>query len=415
MAVPTTTIAGRGEMIFKQETTACAAIADPTTYWAATPKPLRAWDVDLSGLKYKSEKDPALRPFAWMRSAQIMMAKEQAIKAKCWLHGLNQTGAYGTAVTQDNFGMMLLSAMGGESLGTTRYCAAGSSPTVVKVDSATGLSAGQAVYINHEARQILSISGVDLTLDMALSASPSASDLCYASATYYLEADHLSNLADANHTTLACLYRGYAATDQWQMRGVVPEIELSDIAPGKPATVELNLLGQDWENVTGPSWGVAPTEAPPPVQVSSTAGLYYQTVGVTTKNFVHCRSLAIKLNQKRVALESPSGNQGIIGHACFGDAYPSIEWEDAFSVDYETAYEAQTNKFFGYQLGKSTTSLGAVLITGQCLYLEDSPHASSKNGERVVKPKFFASRHATAAYDPIRSPIAIHRFPKLAA
>lgn len=399
----TTAPSRTGEVIFKAETTANAEIASAATYWADAPKALRAWDADVTQLKYTSERDPSLQPRAFAHPANLLLTKGGTFPFKTHLHGLNAAGAAGTAVEQDNLGLLLKTALGGENLGTTRAVNTGSSTTTtVLVAATTGLVVGGAVMINGEARIIKTVdANTSIVLDMALSAAPNPGDLIKAAATYYIDESALVDLADSDHDTLAVLFRGYHSEDQWQMRGAFPQIELANLGPGKSPHLQVTMHPQDWELVTGVAAGTAPTERAPAVQKGG--GFYYGTVGATTKNVPTVKSIDIKLGLTPEPVPSPDGSQGVVGHIVLGGD-TTLDVEFLYDADYNIAYEAKTNKFAGYQMG-----LG-VMISFPSLYIDDTPERTAE-GATGAKVRFHATENATTTTDLLASRFAIHRFP----
>src|SRR3972149_7024559 len=118
MAAPRTAPVRYGEIRVKKETTAGEAIGTASTYWAASPQQIKAWDVSL-GLKKVSEDDPSLALNAYEDRPRILLGKRGTLGFKSFLSGLAATEADTVAVTQDPLGLLLQAAMGGEQLDTT--------------------------------------------------------------------------------------------------------------------------------------------------------------------------------------------------------------------------------------------------------------------------------------------------------
>ena len=410
MAAPRTAPVRYGEIRVKKETTAGEAIGTASTYWAASPQQIKAWDVSL-GLKKVSEDDPSLALNAYEDRPRILLGKRGTLGFKSFLSGLAATEADTVAVTQDPLGLLLQAAMGGEQLDTTTTVdgtntGTGTAAAPLKVVSGAGLTIGGAIRVAGELRRIVNKSGNNLTLDMALTAAPTSGNVA-AAATYFLKEDALVNLSDADHITLAALFRGYDAEDQWQLRGGFPAMELGNLGENKTPHCQWTLHSQAWELVTGVAAPSAFTEGPNPVQVN--AGCYVNTVGTETRNYIHVAGIDIKLGLKVDELTSPAAENGVVGHAVFGGR-SSVEVEFYYDSEWNVAYEAGTQKYLGYQIGT------AVLISCPALYLDETPERGG-SAAATAKAKFHANNAGAApssATELGRSRISIHRFPKTA-
>lgn len=406
MAIPTTAPGRVGEVRFKKETVGspAAAISDPATYWAASPKKVRAFDVDVGSLKYESEDDQAIQVNAFGDPAKFLTAKGGAMPFKIYMPGLNQTAADATLVTQDDIGDLLTSALGGVLHGTSTTVAAASGPgatTPLKVASAGTFAIGAALMVNGEARRITAISGTDLTLDQDLSSTPSLGTLVKAASTYFPDQDMLGDLNDAGHQTLAMLFRGYHPEDQYQARGCFPEIEFASLGSGKIAQLEVtpHILG--WELVTGVAIGTLATEAAPPAQINS--GLYMRPSGTVTPNKVYAKSVDIKLGLKPEPIEAPSGENGVIGHIVTGGR-TTLSFEAPYDSEWNIGYEARTVYVAGYQIGTG------VLISLPNLTVDMTPERVGGQSNTGIKVSMHADWVSGGTTDLARARFAIHRF-----
>src|SRR6266540_2493389 len=108
---PNTYPARVGEIRFKLESIAAAPIAAPATFWATSPKQLRAWDVK-PGNTREAEDDPSLVQHAMEDRQRLLLGKKSALQWTSWLTGLATS-----TPAQDALGLFLKGAFGGESLG----------------------------------------------------------------------------------------------------------------------------------------------------------------------------------------------------------------------------------------------------------------------------------------------------------
>lgn len=412
MALPRTAPGRLGEIRFFAEATPGATITTPSTYWAGSYKKVRAWDF-AAQLKKLSETDPAMQTSPFIDPAPIMLGKGGSASFKCHLTGLSPSYASGTATLIDDLGLILVNAMGGEDLNTSGSVGVASgvgatAAMITTAGTAAGLTAGSAVRVGTEMRRIVSISSENVTLDMDLTSAPASTTAVAASASYYLDESALVDLSDSGHDTLAVLFRGYDSEDQWQMRGVFPTIELSDLGASKPPKLEVTCNILDWELVSSVAVGAAFTEQNPTAQVNS--GLYLNVQSTTessrtkTINAIHTKNLSIKLGLKATPLESPTGQQGVVGHMVLGDSSTELEFETTYDSQWNVWYEAGTPLYAGYQLGTS------VLITFPMLYISETPERAGA-GMTSIKVKLKATNGPTTTTELTRSRVAIHRFP----
>lgn len=402
---PSTVPARQGEVRFKQETVADEAIAVPATTWAASPKKLKAWDIK-SGNTRDAEDDPSLVLHALEDRPRLLLAKKAMMGFKCWLTGLTPT-----TPAQDDLGLLLKGALGGESLGpastTIDVTNTGAGATVaLKLTTAAGMSAGQAIKVvsasRTELRRIASISGVNVTLDQDL-AAVYTSGTVYGSATYYPNSAPLYDLNDAGHFTFATLFRGAHAAEQLQSRGVFFGIELADVGGNKRPKLDVSCNGQDWDYVSGIAALAAFTEPAAPNQVNN--GLYLNAQGTVTNNIVPVSEIDIKLGMTVEPQMSPNGENGVIGHLVIGFR-TTIEFTTYFAVStWGDAYEAGTKFVGGYVMGNNC------LISLPQLTIDEYPEAvGAGNQPRGVKVKMHADNGPVITSDLTLAKFALHRF-----
>jgi hypothetical protein len=402
---PVTAPARVGEIRFKQETTANEAIATPSTYWAATPKKVKAWDVK-DALTRIAEDDPSMVLRSLEDRQRLLLAKEGTLGWRCWLTGLTAS-----TPAQDDLGLALKGALGGESLGgastTVDAANTGAGATApLKVTSATGMVAGSALKIvstsRTELRRIVSISGTDITLDHDLAAVYTSGTI-YQAATYYPDPDALENLNDSGHITFAVLWRGAHSEEQKQARGCFLGVELADLGVNRRPKLDFTAYPQDWDYVSSVAALSAWTEASSPNQVNS--GLYIQNQGTATNNVIHTMALDVKLGLPVERIMSPVGENGVMGHTAFGGR-TSLEFETFFDVsDWFDKFEAGTKLLAGYQIGND------VLISFPQLSIDEAPEPVGAGAEvRRVKVKMHADEGPVTTTDLTRARFAIHRF-----
>lgn len=402
---PSTVNARQGEIRFKQETVANEAIATPSTYWASSPKKLKAWDVKTGNL-HESEDDPSLVLHALEDRQRLLLAKKSALAFKCWL-----TGLAATTPAQDDLGLLLKAALGGESLGpastTVTGANAGAGATApLAVTLGTGILAGQAIKVvsasRTELRRVVSVSGNNLTLDQDL-AGVYTSGTVYTSATYYPDPDPLCDLNDAGHLTLAALFRGAHSAEQVQHRGCFPGIELADVGTNKRPKFDVTLHGQDWDYVSGVAALSAFTEPASPNQINN--GLYLNAVGTVTNNIIPVSDIDIKLGMTVEPQMSPNGENGVIGHLVIGFR-TTIEFTTYFDVaTWYDRYAAGTKFLGGYVLGNNA------LISFPLLQIDEAPDPVGAGAQpRGVRVKMHADNSSITTNDLTLAKFAIHRF-----
>lgn len=417
MASPRTAAARRGEIRFKQESTAGEAIANPTTYWAASPKKVKAWDA-VPNIGQKSEANPSLALHPLEHLPNIMLQKVPSLGFKAHLAGLDQTATNSVAVTQDDLGLLLKAWLGGQTLGTTTTVdganTGAGATAALKVTSAAGLSVGQMIYVvaTGEARVIVAKATNDLTLDMDLSSAPT-SGLVVAAETTYPDSAILADMSHASRIYLAALFRGDDVEDQHQFRGCCVGAELSNIGPSKPAMLDVTMYPLDAEMLSSAAVAAGtPFAAPIPApQIGAASGLYLTSVG-TTRVVEHTRSIDIKLGIKPEPYESPAGVQGVAGHAAFG-GQTTIEFEAPYDQRWSDFYTAVTPLIAGYLIGTCTTKAGAVGISFGRTYIDDYPERVGGQSYTGAKVKMHADLRAVTTNDLTQARFAIHRFPHL--
>lgn len=403
-----------GEVRFKLETVAGEAIGTASTFWAASPKLRYAWDVSAK-LNTAMMDDPSLRMRAFEDPKRIALAKECGISFKTMLDGLaSQTAADTVAITSDDLGGLLKGAFGGQSLGTSHSVDPTNtglgSTAPLKLVAATGLAIGDALYVvtTNEMRRIVNVSGVNVTLDMNLSAIPTTG-LAVACDTSYLDQDSLCDMSNGGHLTFAGLFRGYDAEDQFQIRGGFPSVELGDIGAKKAAHLAIDLHGIGGEFVTGVAVGTRFTQATVPPQKGG--GLYLTTIG-TTRRYIETSSIDIKLGIKAEAYESPTGEEGIANHGTFSGR-TTVEFETLMDTEWWIAQEAGTEYFAGYHT-RCATGVGGWGLSFGRLILTDPPERVGGGATFTrVKCKFHADEAAAGATDLALSRVSLHRYPKL--
>lgn len=407
MAAPSTSPARVGEVRFIKETvgSANAAIATPSTFWAASPKKVKAWDIK-SGNTRDAEDDPSMVLHAMEDRQRLLLAKKAAMGFKCWFTGLTPT-----TPAQDDLGLLLAGALGGESLGpastTITGANAGAGATApLAVTLGTGILAGQAIKVvsatRTEIRRVVSVAANNITLDQDL-AGVYTSGTVLASATYYPLTGPLTDLNDAGHFTFATLFRGANAAEQLQSRGVFFGIEIADVGVNKRPKFDVSCQGQDWDYVSGVAALSPFTEPAAPNQVNN--GLYLNAQGTVTNNIVPVSEIDIKLGMTVEPQMSPNGENGVIGHLAFGFR-TTIEFTTYFAVStWGDAFEAGTKFVGGYVLGNNG------LISFPQLTIDEYPEAVGAGAQpRGVKVKMHADNGPVVTNDLTLAKFALHRF-----
>lgn len=418
MAAPRTSPHRLGEVKLRAETTAGESIADPVTYWAnASAKQYKAWELDISNLKKGSEVDPAMQTTPFAAPPNILN-----VKAPCSISWMQRLIGLGNSTpAQDNLGLLLVTALGGESLGgaatTVDPANTGAGATVaLKVVSAANIVAGQAILVQISgewyARKVVSKSSNDLTLDQDLPSVPSSGATVRESATYYYDRSALTDLSDSGHDTFAVLARFYDSEDRWQMRGGTPQLELVDLGmPGTFPKLKVTMHGMDFDEpdyssssaLANVAVGASFSETNPTAQRNS--GLYCDPAGTVVVNPRHTKSVSVRLGLVPQPQVSPSGQQGVIGHY-FDGARVELEFELLnYDDEWRARYYTQTAHYAGLQLGA-----GLLLTFGQ-LYIDEMPERIGSAGSPTgVRVKMHSDLGSVVTNELTESPLAIHRF-----
>jgi hypothetical protein len=401
---PNTYPARVGEIRFKLETVTGAPIATSPTFWATSPKQLRAWDVK-PGNTREAEDDPSLVQHALEDRQRLLLGKKSALQWTSWLTGLATS-----TPAQDALGLFLKGALGGESLGPasttidpTNTGAGATGPLLIAAGA--GFSVGQAVKVmttRTELRRIVARVGNALTLDQDLAAVPTSGTVL-GSATYYPDSASLSDLNNAGHLTFASLFRGAHPAEQVQHRGCFFGVELADLGQNKRPKLQCSANGLDWDYVSGITSLPAFSEPASPNQVNN--GLYIATQDVSAPNVVHTSDIDIKLGLSVDPQLSPVGKNGVIGHLAFGGR-TTVEFTTFFAVaDWFDQFEAGAKFYAGYQIGNHA------LITFPQLTIDEAPEASGAGAQpRSVKVKLHADNGPLGTSDLRIARFAIHRF-----
>lgn len=402
---PVTATSRQGEFRFKQETVANEAIATPSTFWAASPKKIKVWGVK-PPMGYDVEDDPSLVLHSHEDRARLLLAKNPAQEFMCWLTGLSAA-----APAQDDLGLLLKGALGGESVGPAATAVdatnAGTGATSnLKVTTTAGVTVGQACKIVTANQTFLRVikaipSGTTLTLDQDL-------DAVYTSGTVYFSLTNFPNpaplydLNDAGHLTFATLWRAAHSEEQIQARGVFFGIELADIGAKKRAKLAVKAPGQDYDYVSGVAVGTSFSEPQAPVQVKN--GLYINPQGTVTLNNIHTSDIDIKLGLELLALPSPHGENGVHGHLVLGGR-TTLEFTTYFDVDWFNWFESRQAFYAGYQIGHSA------LISFPQLTIDEAPEPVGEGANpRGVRVKMHADIGPLTSSELTKARFALHRF-----
>jgi hypothetical protein len=401
---PNTYPARVGEIRFKLESVAGAPIATAATFWAASPKQLRAWDVK-PGNTREAEDDPSLVQHALEDRQRLPLAKKSGLQWTSWLTALATS-----TPAQDALGLFLKGALGGESLGgastTIDSANTGAGATAPLVVAAiAGFTVGQAVKVvttRTELRRIVAKLGNTLTLDQDLATAPTAGTVL-GSATYYPDPAALSDLNNAAHLTFAALFRGAHPAEQVQHRGCFFGVELADLGQNKRPKVQCSAHGLDWDYVSAITSLGSFVESASPNQVNN--GLYIAAQGATSNNVLHTSETDIKLGLTIDPQMSPVGKNGVIGHLAFGGR-TSLEFTTFFSVaDWFDQFELGTKFYAGYQIGNHA------LVSFPQLSIDEAPEAVGSGAQpRAVKVKLHADNGPISTNDLTLARFAIHRF-----
>ena len=270
------------------------------------------------------------------------------------------------AAQQSALGMILATVMGGENLGTGDTVQAGSpSATVFDVSAAAArnLTDGAAVGLLTgassalEAREIQQQSTNELTLKLALTAAPNATDVVYAAATYYPDQNPLGSMQ--------FIIEGAEQDDRWLALGM----QLESIAITTPLNqlprVTFNfkgpkyLHGDDTAGVlTGSALGTASYTLVQPIHADGE--FRFPTVGVDTLagTAIDISDLTINMQLGYLDVPSPQGTEGIA-------KYRRNRGRPLASGSFTTFYEdeqrwddrdAKTKKAIFFQMGNAAGS-----------------------------------------------------------
>lgn len=292
-----------------------------------------------------------------------------------------------TPAVQGALGLLLKASMGGEQLGTGSTVVSAASGSSITVTSAAGFAAGTACgWVNGsgqlEVREIESISTNTLTLKYAFSSTPTATNVIYSGATYYLTQDP--------QESLQFLMAGYESDDRFlllggQLTSLALAVDPTGAAlPSVQLTYEFaNYLESDEtaSSITGAIGNAAYTNYNP--IVGHAGHLLFPTVGTATysaNDLVHASAIGFTPKVVFQRVTSPSGENTVLRWRRSRQA-PVIEGtftEPFQNLDRLTGRDARTDKAVWLQLGRSAGS--TVMLSAPTVQIVNPQRAADGGG-----------------------------------
>lgn len=263
---------------------------------------------------------PIAAPNEWMVRGMIedptltqrLFQKYQAIPAltqadggsfTLTVHGSGSTTADGVQITEIADMKVWEHCWGGLKRGyTTAVATLPSSSTDFDVDSATGLEPGMFIAIEDADApgllwpvRVLTVSGTSITTDRDLPFSIAEGDVVHAMATAYVDDSHLTNLADANYSTISVMVQ--KGSNTWLAVGAHASctgVEFPDgDVPRANFNVDSGATFVPGRNTPGaPSWS-GTVQGQPGKAIGARTYLFIQEFGSTTDDCFDARVTGI--------------------------------------------------------------------------------------------------------------------------
>lgn len=322
------------------------------------------------------------------------------------------TGALGT---------LLKAVMGGEQKGQGSTSAAGSTATVINVQTGHGsrFSVGGALgWVNAssvlEVREIESISTDAITLKHALSGSPASTNNIFNVATYYMTANPSESLQ--------FIVEGLESDDRWLLMGgqAVGGMTVAlDVTGAALPAVTFNFTFANWKDsgetsssLTGTLATASYTNYSPIVGEAGDFRVF--TVGastLTTSTAVHASVIAFTPKLSYVPYTSPSGTNTVLRWVK-GRNMPPVE--GTFTLPFQdvtwwTAKNNRTDKAVFYQFG---TAAGSAALLSAPTVQVTNPQRAADAGGLAAQTVAWKGRRDTdtgaSTTDIAKSPFRIH-------
>jgi hypothetical protein len=316
-------------------------------------------------------------------------------------------------------------AFGTSTGGASTTIANTGSVTTIIVTSATGFLEGGAVMCatgpggSYEAREIKTISGVNITVKLAFSSNPPVSLPVYAAATYYF-----ANTDGSIIKFLQLAVEGLGLGDRWLARGgALKGPPTFALEPGTVPKVTFPFQFADWDLANGTNTTMNLTSSAIADQSYASTGMNVvmdsefriATVGTSTLagTLVDAPSITIAPQLKNVPHKTPAGINTIKQWVPVRNDGPPVTGE--FQIPYEgTTWmdfrDAKTARAVFYQIG--TSSAGAVLISCPNVIFDDFQR-TDLTGIAGQTIKFYGkldNSTTTNTTDLQKSPFRIHFF-----
>lgn len=294
----------------------------------------------------------------------------------------------------------------------TDLCEADCTTTVLNV-TGHGMSAGQAVLVGTrgdargegEVRLIKSTTTDTITLSMALSGAPSASDALVFSHTVYLD-------ADATQAYIDFLAIGSETEDQVQGIGCMGSVTFTGLSLGEIPGAEFSLMAADNQQVpagerdsidTSDGYG---EEAPASKGLS---GFFLQDQASSTRTAFQCANFSVDPSLTYEAIPDMNGVNGIGGWKKVGKS-PMTTMDLLIDQDVGLFddFSSSTAKQLVVQYG--ATADNCIAFSFPYLYLTKSPTRGAINSLDSISVEMRAKKYSSGSDNLGKSPMAIHWF-----
>lgn len=247
--------------------------------------------------------------------------------------------------------------------GTTIATAGGDgNPTAIKVTSAAGLSKYMMIEVENQTRFITAISGVDITLDRALSAIPATSAVVYASSLF--------KRANTAHKSMALV--AFRDDVEYTFLGCsVTACKLAGVNARGTALLEIEVMVGTFTRTTKASLpaanltGVTAVKAP----VVRGSPLAIEGVAELVSEMSFDPTMTIVFQESTAGADNKSGIEAV-------NAEPKGAIKPYYTVAHWTDFEAGTVRSVAFSAGDRTNGFGIYVPKAQ--YLQ--PALEDRNG-----------------------------------
>lgn len=377
-------------LAFYQETTQ----GDPPADWDNDGTLVDHLEADPSSITQSLIEDATLNTRAKTKRLKIKGLKNvEGVKVGLNWHGSEVETTDTNQVTQTALAQILEHCMGGQQLGYSTTCTAGTAAIPV-VASGTGIDEG--VFLGFEdqddpgrvhIRRVVSWNngGLAATLDQALPFTPANGDKVHACIMSYIDEDILEDSEAGPYTFSWRIEKGTEAV--WDLMGTKANLALQ-FPRNAPPRLDLTIMAATWrhESLTKETWTQTPA-GKAPLAIGPGTQIFLQTYGTYTDNTYCTSSFAMEpgiaiMPIDTVVTHEGSNMEGRCGYT-IGQADTTATIQIVpFDNDWETVLQNNTFKTLRYcqvaQAGKSWA-----VHFSRCEITETPKHGTFSNAQGV--------------------------------